>query len=126
MSGPRPGCRAREGPGARRPREVARGRGPDTSSRRHPDRLHGPVRPQRCSPEVRSVLRTRVTLAVAALLILGASAAIIFLWMRTQKGTPEKSIAVLPFENRSDDKANAYFADGIQDEILTRLSKIAD
>ena len=39
---------------------------------------------------------------------------------------PEKSIAVLPFENRSDDKANAYFADGIQDEILTRLAKIAD
>jgi TolB-like protein len=37
---------------------------------------------------------------------------------------PEKSIAVLPFENLSDDKANAYFADGIQDEILTRLSKI--
>jgi TolB-like protein/Tfp pilus assembly protein PilF len=41
-------------------------------------------------------------------------------------GAPEKSIAVLPFENRSEDKANAYFADGIQDEILTRLSKIAD
>src|SRR5438046_2431432 len=39
---------------------------------------------------------------------------------------PEKSIAVLPFESRSEDKANAYFADGIQDEILTRLSKIAD
>ena len=39
---------------------------------------------------------------------------------------PQKSIAVLPFENRSADKANAYFADGIQDEILTRLSKIAD
>src|SRR5437763_16053458 len=38
----------------------------------------------------------------------------------------EKSIAVLPSENRSEDKANAYFADGIQDEILTRLSKIAD
>ena len=38
----------------------------------------------------------------------------------------EKSIAVLPFENRSEDKANAYFADGIQDEILTRLSKISD
>jgi TolB-like protein/Tfp pilus assembly protein PilF len=37
----------------------------------------------------------------------------------------EKSIAVLPFDNRSEDKANAYFADGIQDEILTRLSKIA-
>ena len=39
---------------------------------------------------------------------------------------PEKSIAVLPFENRSEEKANAYFADGIQDEILARLSKIAD
>jgi len=39
---------------------------------------------------------------------------------------PEKSIAVLPFENLSDDKANAYLAEGIQDEILTRLSKIAD
>jgi TolB-like protein/class 3 adenylate cyclase len=37
-----------------------------------------------------------------------------------------KSIAVLPFENLSEDKANAYFAEGIQDEILTRLSKIGD
>jgi TolB-like protein/Tfp pilus assembly protein PilF len=39
---------------------------------------------------------------------------------------PEKSIAVLPFENFSDDKENAYFADGVQEEILTRLAKIAD
>jgi TolB-like protein/class 3 adenylate cyclase/Tfp pilus assembly protein PilF len=39
---------------------------------------------------------------------------------------PEKSIAVMPFDNRSRDPDNAYFADGIQDEILTRLSKIAD
>ena len=39
---------------------------------------------------------------------------------------PAKSIAVLPFENLSRDPDNAYFADGIQDEILTRLSKIAD
>jgi TolB-like protein/Tfp pilus assembly protein PilF len=38
----------------------------------------------------------------------------------------EKSIAVLPFENMSDDKANAYFAEGVQDEILTRLAKVAD
>src|SRR5438874_3548111 len=46
-----------------------------------------------------------------------------------QRGVNEvssKSIAVLPFENRSEDKANAYFAEGIQDEIVTRLSKIAD
>ena len=39
---------------------------------------------------------------------------------------PEKSIAVLPFENRSAEKENAYFADGVQNEILTDLAKIAD
>src|SRR5581483_9051705 len=39
---------------------------------------------------------------------------------------PEKSIAVLPFENFSDDKQNAYFDDGVQDEILTNLAKVAD
>ncbi len=44
----------------------------------------------------------------------------------TASGANEKSIAVLPFESLSEDKANAYFADGIQDEILARLSKIAD
>src|SRR5207249_6073790 len=44
----------------------------------------------------------------------------------TPAAIPEKSIAVLPFENLSEEKANAYFANGIQDEILTRLSKIAD
>jgi TolB-like protein/Flp pilus assembly protein TadD len=45
----------------------------------------------------------------------------------TENAAPvsEKSIAVLPFDNLSDDKSNAYFAEGIQDEILTRLSKIA-
>jgi TolB-like protein/Tfp pilus assembly protein PilF len=64
----------------------------------------------------------------AAILILIAG---FLFWQREKPKTPtaaipEKSIAVLPFENRSEDKANAYFADGIQDEILTRLSKIAD
>ena len=44
----------------------------------------------------------------------------------TLAGLPEKSIAVLPFENLSDEKQNAYFTDGVQDEILTDLSKIAD
>jgi TolB-like protein/Tfp pilus assembly protein PilF len=39
---------------------------------------------------------------------------------------PAKSIAVLPFDNLSEDKANAYFAEGVQDEILTRLAKVAD
>jgi TolB-like protein/Tfp pilus assembly protein PilF len=39
---------------------------------------------------------------------------------------PEKSIAVLPFDNLSSDKENVYFAEGVQDEILTRLAKVAD
>ena len=45
---------------------------------------------------------------------------------KQESSSSEKSIAVLPFESLSEDKANAYFADGIQDEILARLSKIAD
>jgi hypothetical protein len=65
-----------------------------------------------------------------ALLVLAAIiAGFVFLLrrpIRSASAIVEKSIAVLPFENLSEDKANAYFADGIQDEILTRLSKIAD
>jgi TolB-like protein/Tfp pilus assembly protein PilF len=76
--------------------------------------------------------RTHVRWAEAAigLLVLAAIvAAFIFLLRKPTRAVlniAEKSIAVLPFENLSEDKANAYFADGIQDEILTRLSKIAD
>jgi TolB-like protein/Flp pilus assembly protein TadD len=44
----------------------------------------------------------------------------------TARAVPQKSVAILPFENLSEDKANAYFADGIQGEILTRLTRIAD
>src|SRR5438874_1476577 len=68
-------------------------------------------------------------IATALLLLAGVTAAFLIILrkpMRWTSNAPEKSIAVLPFENRSEDKANAYFADGIQDEILTRLSKIAD
>ena len=79
------------------------------------------ARLQRCSPEVRSVRRTRAALAVATAIVFG-----MLLLFLPRFNAPEKSIAVLPFENRSEDKANAYFADSIQDEILTRLSKIAD
>ena len=69
----------------------------------------------------------------AALVVVVAIAAAAFFafWLRGHKAAdptpaPAKSIAVLPFENLSEDKANAYFADGIQEEILTRLAKIAD
>ena len=67
--------------------------------------------------------------AIALLVLAAIIAGVVFLLrrpVRSAMAIAEKSIAVLPFENRSEDKANAYFADGIQDEILTRLSKIAD
>jgi TolB-like protein/Tfp pilus assembly protein PilF len=80
-------------------------------------------------------MTTRELLALALVLVLGGGV----LW-HFERAAPadaaspssdshdasaaDKSIAVLPFENLSDDKANAYFADGMQDEILTRLSKI--
>ena len=69
----------------------------------------------------------RLTAVLLALVTIIAGTAM-FSRIRERSTLPaaEKSIAVLPFENRSEDKANAYFADGIQDEILTRLSKIAD
>ena len=88
------------------------------------------ARLQRCSPETRKARRSRVALIAAAIVVLGLSALFARHPSRIQNAPlnppPEKSIAVLPFENRSEEKANAYFAEGIQDEILTRLSKIAD
>jgi len=65
---------------------------------------------------------------VAALIIAAAAVAGFYIYSHrsSSKAIPGKSIAVLPFENLSRDPDNAYFADGIQDEILTRLSKIAD
>src|SRR5437762_3975317 len=65
-----------------------------------------------------------------ALLVLGAIVGGTFFFlrrpMRSVSGIVDKSIAVLPFENLSSEKENAYFADGIQNEILTDLAKIAD
>jgi TolB-like protein/class 3 adenylate cyclase len=78
---------------------------------------------------------SRKYLFIGGAVLIFAAIAFGFLFLRSKgsltattaaTAAPEKSIAVLPFENRSEDKANAYFADGIQDEILTRLSKIAD
>jgi len=66
-----------------------------------------------------------VLLTLAAILA-AAAFAYSFYFVAPAPLPNEKSIAVLPFENLSEEKSNAYFADGIQDEILTRLSKIAD
>jgi serine/threonine protein kinase/Tfp pilus assembly protein PilF len=72
--------------------------------------------------------RRKAILATAAFILAIVSLALgSWLYQRTRTFTPEeRSIAVLPFENLSSDKENAYFAEGIQDEILTRLSKISD
>src|SRR5438552_13612974 len=67
-----------------------------------------------------------VLLTLAAAILAAAAFAYSFFFVAPAPSPNEKSIAVLPFENLSEDKSNAYFADGIQDEILTRLSKIAD
>jgi TolB-like protein/class 3 adenylate cyclase/Tfp pilus assembly protein PilF len=75
---------------------------------------------------------SRRTVTLAGLLILIAALLAGTLWLLTQRGgsepglAGEKSIAVLPFENLSDEKQNAYFANGVQDEILTDLAKVAD
>jgi TolB-like protein/class 3 adenylate cyclase/Tfp pilus assembly protein PilF len=90
--------------------------------------------------------RSSLSLIAAAVIIVGALVIGVLFWSRRSAptsagitapisaapavanvpGVSEKSIAVLPFENLSEDKANAFFADGVQDEILTDLSRIAD
>jgi TolB-like protein/Tfp pilus assembly protein PilF len=75
--------------------------------------------------EIKRPKRGVLVTLVAAFLAAVAVACFFFFRAPAPLGN-EKSIAVLPFENLSEDKSNAYFADGIQDEILTRLSKIAD
>src|SRR6266849_6456517 len=94
------------------------------------DEVGNPQLPKRFQALKQHSTRMRWAAMTAALLALAAIVAGIAMFsryrVRSTLAAPEKSIAVLPFENRSEDKANAYFADGIQDEILARLSKIAD
>jgi len=77
---------------------------------------------QRATGRILDFIIIGALLLVIAMLIVGR----LPFYRQTSESISQKSIAVLPFENLSEDKANAYFADGIQDEILTRLSKIAD
>jgi len=69
--------------------------------------------------------RRNVIMLIAIGVIISAGAGF-FLLPRATAYRVEKSIAVLPFQNLSDEKENAYFADGMQDDILTNLSKISD
>jgi TolB-like protein/Tfp pilus assembly protein PilF len=87
------------------------------------------VTPQgiRATPSAPSTPRRRRNIvALVAVGVIVSAAAGFFLLPRAAARKIDKSIAVLPFKNSSDDKENAYFADGIQDDILTNLSKIGD
>jgi serine/threonine-protein kinase len=97
------------------------------------------ARLRRCSAQASDVQRARLVLAAAVVLILGVSAFFVFPFLRTghrraataeesasNPAVLEKRIAVLPFENLSNDREDASFADGVQDDLLTKLAKIAD
>ena len=96
----------------------------------HADEVGNPQLPKKFQALKKHRARVRWAAMTAALLALAAIVASIAMFspyrVRSTLAAPEKSIAVLPFGNLSRDPDNAYFADGIQDEILTRLSKIAD
>src|SRR5881275_1990027 len=93
------------------------------------DQFGNPKLPLKLAAQRRRT-RMRWAAMTTTLLALAATVGGIAIFSRNRAQStltaPEKSIAVLPFANLSEDKANAYFAEGIQDEILTRLSKIAD
>src|SRR5437667_1324622 len=102
------------------------------------EELGNPVVPERLKAArfAAAAKRKRVALrrwSLGVLAVLTAVAAIGFLFFHykrtpsvVESPIPQKSVAVLPFENLSEEKSNAYFADGVQDEILTNLAKIAD
>jgi TolB-like protein/cytochrome c-type biogenesis protein CcmH/NrfG len=87
----------------------------------------GIERTSKVVPQIQSNSHRRRNLILLAMggIVLAAAAGF-FVLPRASAHRVDKSIAVLPFENFSDDKENAYFADGIQDDILTNLSKIGD
>ena len=89
-----------------------------------------PIRARHSGPFIRATkwLQRKPATAVALASLAGLAVAVgVIIWKSALiLPLPTTGVAVLPFENLSEDKANAYLADGIQDEILTRLSKIAD
>jgi TolB-like protein/class 3 adenylate cyclase len=94
------------------------------------DEVGNPRVPSKLQAIRKHRIHVRWATVAAALVVLGAIVGGVFDLARRPTTSalrvPDKSVAVLPFENRSEDKANAYFTDGVQDEILTDLAKIAD
>jgi serine/threonine protein kinase/cytochrome c-type biogenesis protein CcmH/NrfG len=83
---------------------------------------------QRCAAQASGTRRTRLGLAAAAILFLGGSAFVISYSLQNPASNQasKKSIAVLPFEDLNRDPENAIFSDGVHDDVLTKLAKIAD
>src|SRR6478736_6805643 len=77
------------------------------------------------TPAPRTRRRRNIIMLIATGVVISAATGF-FLLPRVAAHKVDKSIAVLPFENLSDEKENAYFADGVQDDVLTNLSKISD
>jgi class 3 adenylate cyclase len=96
----------------------------------HADQVGNPQLPKKFQALKKHRARMRLAGTAAALLALAAIVAGIAMFshnrVRSTMSVPEKSIAVLPFENLSDDKQNSYFTDGVQDEILADLAKVAN
>src|SRR5437868_14041195 len=94
------------------------------------DEVGNPQLPKKFQAMKKHSARVRWAVTTAGLLALAVIVAGIAIFsryrVRSTVAVPEKSIAVMPFENRNRDPDDAYFAEGIQDEILTRLPKIAD
>jgi TolB-like protein/Flp pilus assembly protein TadD len=90
---------------------------------------HEPIRAKRSGFFTRAqkwVQRNRTIAALIMVSVVLAAGLGVMIWQRESLRRIPAGIAVLPFENLSDDKEEAFFADGVQDDILTKLAKIAD
>ncbi|PYJ71527.1 MAG: hypothetical protein DME76_01625 [Verrucomicrobia bacterium] len=90
---------------------------------------HEPIRARHAGIFTRGkkwLRRNPTTAALIALSLAFAATVGVMIWKGESERPPPAGIAVLPFENLSEDKENAFFADGVQDDILTKLAKVAD
>jgi TolB-like protein/Tfp pilus assembly protein PilF len=99
----------------------------DAGNRELPSKLKQAKEQQATAHRAKVVRQRKRIGGIAAVLLLAASGIALWVWMRSAASNVlAKSVAVLPFENLSEDKENAYLADGVQDDILTDLTKVAD
>jgi TolB-like protein/class 3 adenylate cyclase/Tfp pilus assembly protein PilF len=108
--------------------------GENVGNAQSPERLKQRQATSTSTRDVTAIFRGKSALIAAAVLLAAAFGIGVWKFQQSQRNkststsvaAPEKSIAVLPFENLSEEKANAFFANGVQDEILSDLARIAD